>query len=558
MTVGELNVEIGAKLTKLDKGLNEMNRKLGKTDKTVKKSTSSVRGFGKALVVAFSAAVVSNLGRKVVDVTAEFQKLEAVLTNTLGSSSSAKVALMQIQEFASTTPFAVSELTQSFVKLANQGFTPTVKQMRLLGDVAASTGKSFDQLTEAIIDAQTGEFERLKEFGIRAKSMGDKVAFTFKGVTTTVDNTGAALRNYVLGLGELEGVSGSTAAISATLGGKISNLGDNMEMLFNTIGGQGDSAMGKFLDNLNSMIQLVTQGIKSVRQIKEEVALMNLGDQMAEDKAEVEALALRYLDLGVEIDKNSALIRAASDISEQYNTIVKNGTAENIDQIQKQSKALKEYVNTLRLAAFQQSQTMGGGRDQQVAVNLPSKGIPSVLDTEVLNNAVRGIKEVEDGYKDVNKAISTGSSFTDGLANSLSDAFMSGINGAQSFGDALKDMLIQLAKAILKSAILATILSIISGGTTSLGGAFKQLLGLGKSLAGGIPGRATGGPVGMGRPYMVGERGPELFVPNSSGSIVPNGAMGGGGGMLAARIVGAGDDLILYLEQAQNRRKNFM
>ena len=42
--------------------------------------------------------------------------------------------------------------------------------------------------------------------------------------------------------------------------------------------------------------------------------------------------------------------------------------------------------------------------------------------------------------------------------------------------------------------------------------------------------RAEGGPVGAGNSYIVGEKGPELFVPGSSGSIVPNGSMGGGGG----------------------------
>lgn len=63
------------------------------------------------------------------------------------------------------------------------------------------------------------------------------------------------------------------------------------------------------------------------------------------------------------------------------------------------------------------------------------------------------------------------------------------------------------------------------GGSGGLGG----LLGIGASLLGaalGLPGRATGGPVGPGRGYIVGERGPELFVPTSSGRIEP----GAGGG----------------------------
>jgi hypothetical protein len=45
----------------------------------------------------------------------------------------------------------------------------------------------------------------------------------------------------------------------------------------------------------------------------------------------------------------------------------------------------------------------------------------------------------------------------------------------------------------------------------------------------GLTGRAVGGPVSSNTPYMVGERGPELFVPNGSGSIVPNNKLGGGG-----------------------------
>jgi hypothetical protein len=46
----------------------------------------------------------------------------------------------------------------------------------------------------------------------------------------------------------------------------------------------------------------------------------------------------------------------------------------------------------------------------------------------------------------------------------------------------------------------------------------------------GVSARAMGGPVSVNRPYMVGERGPELFVPNSSGSIVANNKLEGGGG----------------------------
>ncbi len=62
------------------------------------------------------------------------------------------------------------------------------------------------------------------------------------------------------------------------------------------------------------------------------------------------------------------------------------------------------------------------------------------------------------------------------------------------------------------------------GGKGELLSAGVQLL---SSLFNGSPGRATGGPVSPGRPFLVGERGPELFVPTSSGSVVANGSGGG-------------------------------
>ena len=70
-------------------------------------------------------------------------------------------------------------------------------------------------------------------------------------------------------------------------------------------------------------------------------------------------------------------------------------------------------------------------------------------------------------------------------------------------------------------AALGTIGQIGGGGFGQSGG----LLNLGALLGSvlGLPGRATGGLVSAGRGYLVGERGPELFVPSSSGRIEPRG-----------------------------------
>lgn len=179
-------------------------------------------GFGGAAV----AAGVGLIGREVVNTLSEFERFEAVLGNTLGDKGLAKGVMADIQDFASKTPFQINELTDAYVKLANRGIRPNKAQMTQLGDLASSTGKGYDQLAEAVLDAGTGEFERLKEFGVRAQKSGDQVQFTFKGVTTTVANTDAAITDYLYSLGDLEGVQGSMAAQSQTVGGMLSNLKD--------------------------------------------------------------------------------------------------------------------------------------------------------------------------------------------------------------------------------------------------------------------------------------------------------------------------------------------
>ena len=200
-----------------------------------KKMDSSFSGIGAGMAAIGGTAAIGMLGKQILDTTAKFEKFGIVLKNTLGDVQG-QAALDMLSQFAATTPFQLDEVTGSFIKMANQGFVPTREEMVKLGDVASSTGKSFDQLTEALLDAQTGQFERLKEFGIKASAQGDKVTFSFKEQQTTVDNTNSAIQKYILSLGELEGVQGANALISASLTGQISNLEDKLAAMYNSIG----------------------------------------------------------------------------------------------------------------------------------------------------------------------------------------------------------------------------------------------------------------------------------------------------------------------------------
>jgi len=116
--------------------------------------------------------------------------------------------------------------------------------------------------------------------------------------------------------------------------------------------------------------------------------------------------------------------------------------------------------------------------------------------------------------------------FTLEAARNIQDALGQGVfdfldgkfeNIGKSFGNMLKKMAAEAIAADLGRFLLGDFAK--SG---KVGGAFGGILG---AIFGGA--RADGGPVSGGVPYLVGERGPELFVPKSSGTVMPNGSMGG-------------------------------
>ena len=109
------------------------------------------------------------------------------------------------------------------------------------------------------------------------------------------------------------------------------------------------------------------------------------------------------------------------------------------------------------------------------------------------------------------------------IKNNLRDA----ITGAQSFGQAMTNVLNKIRDKIIDAQIEKLIGGF--GEAFGKGASGKEKKGLGGFLGGLLGGlfKANGGPVKAGQPYIVGERQPELFVPRSSGTIVPSVPMGG-------------------------------
>lgn len=117
------------------------------------------------------------------------------------------------------------------------------------------------------------------------------------------------------------------------------------------------------------------------------------------------------------------------------------------------------------------------------------------------------------------------------------DALERGLSGAIRKGslgfDDLKRTASTALDAIAGQAAKTLASAVLGGGSGGAGG--LDLSGLFSSVLG-LPGRATGGNVSPGRGYLVGERGPELFVPTSAGRIETGGGSGAGSGGRDVRV----------------------
>lgn len=126
-----------------------------------------------------------------------------------------------------------------------------------------------------------------------------------------------------------------------------------------------------------------------------------------------------------------------------------------------------------------------------------------------------------------------GRNIQNAFADFLFDPFEDGLRGMLAgFIDTVRRMVAEVASA----QILGAFFNFLAGATT---GGVSDFFG---SMAKGITGKAAGGPVSAGTAYLVGERGPEVFIPRNAGSIIPNGAGMGGGVSVVYQIDARGAD----------------
>lgn len=264
MKVGSLELDFLTNVAKLQMDMNAAKSSVERAMGDISGSISKVKGAMMGLLGGFTVgAFVGQL----VQTQREFDILNSSLITVTGSSAAAKKEFAWIKQFAAETPFSLNEVTGAFIKMKALGLDASKEALSSYGNTASAMGKNINQMIEAVADAATGEFERLKEFGIKARKDGNDVALTFRGVTTNIKNNAVEIEDYLRRIGDVD-FAGAMATRAATLDGAISNLGDTWSELFRTI--NDESAGSLIYDTVKLAIGAIEDIIVLIKAMSDE------------------------------------------------------------------------------------------------------------------------------------------------------------------------------------------------------------------------------------------------------------------------------------------------
>jgi len=515
---------------------------LGRLKQSVFNLRNAFIGLGAGLVI-----------RGIVKAGIQVEMLGVQLKSLMGSASAGKKALKDILDFAKTTPFELKNIQQGVTSLA------TVRKQ------AAAAGIDFKELMTITGNTATllgGDFalaatQIQRSFG---SSIGAADLFRDRGVSAMAGFTSGVSYNAkesIKGLSKAFGTGGEFGSLmgdlSKTLFGTISNLKDALFRLQVYISEGFFGELKKQFGDLKITIEDNEQKVKEFGQ--------NVGNILS-SAIRGTASAMKFLSDNIKILTEAFRIYLALKlVGFFYNLAVAIGVA----------KGAMLGFN----AAVRKNLLIGGAvivianldriiKKLKEIMNLTKKTIPKTPNIHegmeiTVHGKVETITEaIKRNWTSIFSSIREGNSgaLSDmmGKITSIGQTIGQGLNkGIKSFSDALAEAVIlgknleetmrKLAEAIMVKLLSFTIELILrkqieimleKNKTDEMKKQLKIQMAM-MAMSGnpmallGFAGMASGGAVSKGKPVVVGERGPEVFVPNSTGQIQQN-ARGTGGG----------------------------
>ena len=532
----------------------------------IKRITKAVFSMKSALVLVAGATGFGFLIKRSLDATDSLKKT----ADKIGTTTSALGGLRYAAE--------ITGVETRTMDMALQRFT------RRTAEAAKGTGEAKGAIKELGINAkELNNMPLDKRMLILADAFGkvrndsDKLRLAFK----LFDSEGAALVN-TLGLGreglqELLGEAkmlGLTMSTDAAAG--VEKANDSIVKLMSVGKGLTDQFTAALAPAIEEAVTQLTRFFTAIS--KEQGGVEKWAQSLAKGFLQSIANIITALDTGLEaisgfVNKANSIFNSI-EVKSQENKIesfkekilslygeIKGIEAgglpslsdilmgENLDDKKDKIESLMNQVILAdqKLKEMQQplvDNGLGDFFDKSIAKILELKeaiggsdGKPNIFVPTIdgLNNVQQAFKDWQTTVKDSDEIVKA---FTTNALNGMTDALTAGVTGAANFADAMKAMAKSVVDSLIKMLIQKYIVDaafgaitgfIGGGGTGATGGtAASGGIGMGQGFSNTA---AIGGPVFQGQSTLVGERGPEIFVPNASGSIIPNNKLGGGSGV---------------------------
>ena len=482
---------------KLKGRLDKSSNAFRKNGRSASAAAGGVKTFTRAIGPLLKALALIATARFVFVQTAELETQRKSLEVLTGSLSETNTIIQQLQDFGAVTPFTSSELIEQTKRLKAFGFETEelVDSTKRLANVAGATGADLSGIATAFGQIRAkGKLQREEELQLLER--GVDITTELKRITKLEGEEfesamrkgkiGADLVNQALINLTSEGGAffGGATKQATTLNGKLSTLIDSVQTLARTIGDILGPSIKFVLDQATRAVQAIDRVFKRFQNIGN----IGFGNVLgAENKAKTDATRLTKLKFG-----DDALDRNAFGL-------VKNKEAAKFLR-ERTLELTKQNIETekLRQKDFEHNEEKTSAL---VVAAQKNKEIKTAVEGTVI--ASKNLKDETKGIKDAFAEIG------DTIGSQISDALVGAINGTKSLGEAAKNIINDLANSLLRMGINTLLKS------TGLG-IFSNLVGF-----------ANGGRPPVGRPSIVGERGPELFVPSTAGTIIPNNKMGG-------------------------------
>ena len=571
-TIDELIVRIKADTAELERALPKIKGPLNDADQSGRKLSDTIRRLRAPILAATAGfAALAVAANKIKDVGIKFEDLQTSLNAVFGSVAAGKQAFQDIKAFAQETPFQLETATQAFINLKASGIEPNIGQLKTFANVASVATDSvgaFEALVRVTQRASQGAVQ-LEELNILADrgipvftALEQQLKLTRDEVTEFGSTSeGAAEIMQALTVG-LQNITGDAMAMKmGNLSVKVSNLEIALKEAAQAIfeeGGLG-KAFKDFTDSAIEDVNTLTIKLKSLFTGASEDFFRAETPQEALAIARRDAAALRarasgdgggFIDgllklaekagttiletIGAEaapgffesralgLDKTIAELQELIEESEAAASATGKGSdADNADADAKKARrdaisALTKIMDKNKDKAGELSaaivlveselQRLLGGGDSQFA----ESDLDRVLTALREDLAALGDTDTSDLAALKQAILETSSAFTNDFVQGL----MNGQNALVSFRDFAKSLVSQIITIFLQLEVVNKIINAVLG-----------LEGSARLDTGGImtdSGSAGGGAVQRGTATLVGERGPEIFVPHSAGVIRNN------------------------------------